>query len=156
LKLDGRLDHHQTARYRRSWHHHLPYSLFATGFADILDMDHRRDIWILLADRGCDFASWRVWAEQMKKCTPNSMFGIALRLFVVLPLQVQTLIRYILVSASIDRTTHCWSRPTIQQFSHNSKSYAYPYDYIAAVSNKSLQKLAILLNNCSCARYGLR
>jgi len=85
LKLDSRLDHHQTVQYRRSWSHHPPYSLFATGFADILEMDHRRDIWILLADRGCDFASWQVWAEQMKKCTANSMFGVALRWFFSFP-----------------------------------------------------------------------
>ena len=81
LKLDGLLDHHPTAQYRSSWPHHSPYSLFATGFAEILDMDHHRDIWILLADRGCGFASWQAWAEQMKKCTPNSMFGVALRSF---------------------------------------------------------------------------
>ena len=79
LRLDGRLDHHQTDQYRKSWCRHGPYSLFATGFAEILDIDHRRDIWILLADRGCDFAGWQVWAEQMKKCTPDSMFGVALR-----------------------------------------------------------------------------
>jgi hypothetical protein len=119
-------------------------------------MDHGRDIWILLADRGCDFAGWRAWAEQMKKCTPNSMFGVALRLFFLLLLLVQILIYCIesnLVSASIDRTTHCWSRPTIQQFSHATKSHSYPYDYIAAVSNKSLQKLACLLTSFSHATY---
>ena len=81
LKIDGRFDHHETAEYRNSWPHHSSYSLFATGLAEILNMDHQRDIWILLADRGCGFASWQAWAEQMKKCTPNSMFGVALRSF---------------------------------------------------------------------------
>jgi hypothetical protein len=81
LKLDGRFDHHPTPQYRRSWSHRPPHSLFATGFAEILNLDHQRDIWIILVDRGCDFAGWRVWAEQMKKCTQNSMFGVALRLF---------------------------------------------------------------------------
>lgn len=59
-------------------------------------------------------------------------------------------------SASIDRITHCWSRPTIQQFTYEDKSYSYPFDYIAALSNASLQKLAGLLVNFGDSRWAPR
>jgi len=87
LRNNGDLGSYATRRYRHAW----PASLLppaskldriwftCTGLAEILEMDHHKDIWIILADRGSDFADWQRWAGYMRKCTGESMFGVAFR-----------------------------------------------------------------------------
>lgn len=81
LYRDSNLANHPTAGYIDAWPNSVQLKPWytATGLAEIFQLDHHKNIWIILADRGANFTCWRTWANYMKRCTPESMFGVALR-----------------------------------------------------------------------------